>query len=525
MSGGKLWLVAMAALGSSACQLISGLDDLEADRKPTDSLEAADSGPDSAASDASLDSGAADAASGGSSGKPAAGSGGRAAAGAGAAAGAPVAGSSGAGGMSGAGAGAAPAECKPPVSGGLCDPVAQCGCGTAENCVFYQGKLACVSEGTTPPYGSCSRDNDCTKGHICAGGACEKACSNAADTSCPGDGARCRQIGFEGVPVSGAYTCTRSCNPAHPQLEDARFDACGADLNCTSAGDHSECVQATAAGTSGTSCQGDGDCASGFYCSTLNLCEKWCEVGTDDCGSGAMCAAFASKTYAGKSIEFGGCCTPPAGKGPCDTSPQCGCPATQRCDFVVGADQPDGTTACVPIGPVEGFKTCASHGDCGRGYSCIDDMCQLLCDLTRPSSCLIYSQYSTCAAVAVSGIEVPGWGVCTQVCNPAVPFAVDKRFTPCVEGTTCRHLGDGQTDCRRILDPTAAVGTQGSACADAAGAADGLKCATGHFCDSTGLTCMQYCEMGAAGACANGLTCHSFDPAIHVSTIELGFCR
>jgi hypothetical protein len=394
----------------------------------------------------------------------------------------------------------------------------------SENCVFYRAKLACVAEGASMPYSLCADDNDCTKGYQCVSGVCGRACSGAADTSCVGDSARCRQLAFEGAPVSGDYTCTRSCNPAHPQVDDARFDACGAGLNCTSYGEFSDCVSASETGTSGKRCAEDGDCAIGFYCSNIELCEKWCEVGTNDCGSGATCTGFTTKTFAGKSVEFGGCCTPPAGNGPCDTSPQCGCPSTQRCDVVLGAGQPDGTTACVAVGTVAEFQTCMSPADCGKGFSCSDRMCKLLCDLTRPDSCRNYSEYSTCSPVQVSGIDVPGWGVCTQVCNPAAPFATDTRFTPCVMGTTCRHLGEGETDCRRIPDPTTAVGTQGSACDNGAGAADGLKCAPGHFCDIDELKCIQYCELGATNACPSGTTCQMFTPPTRVSTINLGFC-
>lgn len=166
------------------------------------------------------------------------------------------------------------------------------------------------------------------------------------------------------------------------QVDDARFDACGSGLGCTSYGEYSNCVTASESGSSGKSCETDSDCATGLYCSTQDLCEKWCEVGTNDCGAGSTCHGFTTtKTHAGNAIEFGACCTPPAGKGPCDTAPQCGCPPDQRCDIVIANGVSDGTTACMPIGPVAAFKACTTISDCGKGFTCSDGTCKLLCDL------------------------------------------------------------------------------------------------------------------------------------------------
>jgi hypothetical protein len=531
VSGVVRWLAGSAALSLVACQMISGLDDLEADRKKTNSVEEADAstdaGDDRQDAGEARDAGEAGAAGGGgrsAAGSAAAGRGGvGGASGAGSGAGAGAASGAGAGGSAGAGGGLS-AVCKPPVSGGVCDPVSQCGCGPTENCTFYQGKLACVSQGTAAPYSGCNDDPDCARGYQCVSSVCERSCSGPTDTAC-GESARCRQLTFDGQPISGDYACTRNCNPAHPQVDDDRFDACPAGMSCDSRGDYSTCAPATATGTSGKLCTDSTECASGFYCSSLNLCEKWCEVGSNDCGAGSTCTGFsAEKAFAGKNIEFGGCCTPPAGKGPCDTSPQCGCPSDQRCDVVLGSTQPDGTTACVPIGTVGPFEPCSSQADCGRGFSCSDRVCKILCDTARPDSCKFYAQTSACTSVLVNGVEVPGWGVCTEVCNPAAPFTESANFAACTNGTTCRHLGDGVTDCRRIPDPTVAIGTQGSSCDNGAGSADGLRCAPAHFCDIDTLKCTQYCEVGGAATCPGGTTCRQFTPPTRIGAFTLGFC-
>lgn len=124
----------------------------------------------------------------------------------------------------------------------------------------------------------------------------------------------------------------------------------------------------------------------------------------------------------------------------------------------------------------------------------------------------------------VGGADVPGWGVCSEVCNPAAPFKDDARFTACVSGTTCRHFGEDETDCRRIPNPSTAIGTMGDACDDGAGGLDATRCAPGHFCDIATLKCFQYCEMGG-DACASGGTCRAFSPAARVATIGLGYCE
>lgn len=514
----KRWQLGVIAFCMSSCQLISGLDDLEANGKNKSGIGTADAGDagGSARDGGDDDSGAmpvvggsvavaGTAAEGGSGG---------------------MSGGAGIGGASGA-AGAAPLECK--RLDGICDPVSQCGCPNDGNCAFFEGKLACVGFGNAQPYSRCSGATDCTRGYQCVGGVCTKPCASVEDASCTADGGQCVQVEIQGKPVPGNFSCTRSCNPVNPQLKNDRFDGCGSGLGCTTIDGHTQCIQSKPSAAAGASCQRDEECAQGFYCSVSNVCEQWCEVAGNDCAPGSKCAGFANKEFAGKGMnkaELGVCCTPPAGRGPCDTSPQCGCAADQRCDFVFSNGMADGTTACIPVGNVQPYGACPSQASCGKGFSCTDKACRQLCDLTRLNSCASYSEFSHCLPVQVQGKDVQGWGVCSQVCNPAAPFKDgDARFTPCVTGTSCKHLGNGETNCLPLASG-AREGKTGDSCASSNGMADGTLCAPGYFCDFGSLECVQYCEVdGMPSGCAQGETCIAFSPAVKVAKMTLGYCQ
>jgi hypothetical protein len=129
---------------------------------------------------------------------------------------------------------------------GICDPIAQTGCGSGEKCTWIMidtatnaGQLGCVPNGNIPSAGACTRGPDglstgydnCTGGNVCAGivdgtGTCEAACdlnpdSCAANTVC----VRYANL-FDQAGNMGA--CDFACDPVTQQrlFDGAGF--CGA---------------------------------------------------------------------------------------------------------------------------------------------------------------------------------------------------------------------------------------------------------------------------------------------------------
>ncbi|HKP59325.1 MAG TPA: hypothetical protein VJV78_21525 [Polyangiales bacterium] len=417
-------------------------------------------------------------------------------------------------GGSGMGEASQPAtRCTPPVSGGLCDPSAQCGCPAAENCVFFNAELTCVAKGDVAPYHKCSQHADCQLGYQCVRGACHKSCKNADDDSCEGSNAACIQLDHLDRPISGAYVCTRDCNPADPKREDARFDACGPGLKCEVTNSRTGCTGLGGMVAAGQTCTNTSDCAPGLQCIGTR-CQPWCEIGANDCTGGGTCASLASKVTVQSGIEFGYCCSSPSGRGPCDTAPQCGCPADQSCRVI----DADGTTACRPIGNAAPYSSCEHGNVCPKGYACVGDLCKLLCDGRNPETC----PSGRCGALHWDDDrEVPGAFACAVDCNPANPNARGNGYEACGNGATCHYLDD-RTDCTAVA-PNAS--SSGGSCADAAGNADDSLCVAGYKCLPTTLTCNRYCELGGVNTCPSGQACTSFTERPRIGSFEIGFCN
>jgi hypothetical protein len=214
----------------------------------------------------------------------------------------------------------------PPVSGGACGDVPQCGCSAGLNCIpidTTSGITGCVSTGSLGNYaGNCtgSGAGECPIGAACVDGVCSPLCRTAAD--CTGPYRACAAVqNSSGNNIPGFKVCTLTCDPVNPQLQDSTFSACGAGDGCLpDPNGASSCYAPTkSSGTQGASCSTSGSpdqskCAVGFVCLqdllSSSSCYKMCHVGSNaDCtgsASGTTCGSFGSKEYAGPK-EIGYC--------------------------------------------------------------------------------------------------------------------------------------------------------------------------------------------------------------------------
>lgn len=217
------------------------------------------------------------------------------------------------GGSGGATGGTGGGTCTPPVAGGLCDTLPQCGCPNGQACdvVTVAGITQCVIAGTVPPYGACDGTNTkCQAGYACVGGACKAFCDTASTCS----GGDCLQVTYDnaGTPtnIPEMKICSKPCALENPGA------ACGATLGCyltDQAAGKTDCATA-GTGIGAVNCTAvpatpASTCAPGYVCLTSGECRKWCRVGVaNDCAAGKLCTGFAApnQIFIG-ATEYGVC--------------------------------------------------------------------------------------------------------------------------------------------------------------------------------------------------------------------------
>lgn len=158
--------------------------------------------------------------------------------------------------------------------GNPCRVAPNCGCTGADTCELtgVNGEGACKPSGGTPRGGACSANTECAKGMLCLGGFCTTYCRN--DNDCADKA--CEAIALGGAQVNGVGFCATPCDPGNPTCGDGR--ACRLIKN-----ERAVCVTPGTVGVGGT-CEGDGPCQPGLYCSS-GACVPLCRSG-EECATG-----------------------------------------------------------------------------------------------------------------------------------------------------------------------------------------------------------------------------------------------
>jgi hypothetical protein len=345
----------------------------------------------------------------------------------------------------------------------------------------------------------CSSDAQCPERQTCFEGACHEQCSLPEDCTAPGSACLLWNDlagEFGGEPIATFGLCTNDCDPAAPASPSGARPACPAGQQCYPF-DHARLCTPGGAAAEHASCQYATDCGPGLFCSSDNECLHWCEVGSDDCGGGRGCRAFATSFTSGQSgfatpRQYGYCACAPANGGRCDPSNDCGCETGGTCAYFP-SEQSFDCRQIVPSPSAPG-AACSDDTTCPALHSCLGGVCRRLC--TRPEDCTGLG--SRCEQVAPDDPAFADWKACTISCDPLSPATPRPGFDACPVGVQCA-LGSLGSDCLA----SGGAGAAGSVCSSA------FECAPGLFCGTSG-TCQAFCELGASD-CGADLECKGFD--------------
>ncbi|HEV3031161.1 MAG TPA: hypothetical protein VG319_05935 [Polyangia bacterium] len=359
---------------------------------------------------------------------------------------------------------------------GVCCGSAACGSCNACNVAGSAGMCAPVGAGTVDPKGTCV-DNlapSCGTNGKCDGiGGCQKYPdgTTCATPTCPTGAATLKQMG-----MCSAGTCvvpTQSCAPYF----------CNGLAACQ------------------TTCNVDGDCAAGFYCTGTggtcvakgnpgNACTADNQCGTSHCVDSVCCmSASCSSSCMACNVSGGaGTCTPlPAGT----VDPKHVC-------------TDNGGPACSTNGKCDGTGLCQAYPNgtpCGAPQSC-------------PSGSSTLSLGGMC-----------GSGTCGQPTQSCAPYM-------CNGATACRTTCAGDGDCSSgnycmLLPVGSCTGKLdlGAVCAAGNQCKTG-NCVDGVCCGSTSCGSCHACNVaGNPGACtpvADGIGCSPASCPAGGSTLTLG---
>lgn len=396
---------------------------------------------------------------------------------------------------SGADSGGVPiTKCGIPQTKGvpLCDPVAQCGCETGDNCAYTPTRarrFTCVAPGTTPVQDACDLDDQCALGNVCHNGLCMATC--ATNEEC-GEDAQCVDVLTADGVEPDIRVCSKPCDPLDSE-------SCGQGAMCAAtSGAYPTCVRKRGEdGRNEDPCEGDADCEHGFGCTEDAVCRAWCTLeipeGAEAGSQPSECPAHSTCDPAANAFGLGQCskpCPVPTVEGSeCSILPvSCGCSADQTCHI-----EEWGKTICEAPGP-NGYMTwCDKNSQCGVGFSCLANLCRPVCDDTAPCA-----DGSSCIKT-LSSDSSPS--ACLGHCDPLAPESSTGDFTACGTGAYCSpgfstDSNSPESHCLRGTD--ARPGVAGEACGNDTDCENGLGCDLGTQTCAAWCTSDQDCEQSSS---------------------------
>jgi hypothetical protein len=382
-----------------------------------------------------------------------------------------------------------------------------------QTCAPYFCNAAAAACHTT-----CNVDGDCASTHYCtgvggacapkggAGGACtaanQCATGNCVDNVCCGSAScpscqACNVAGSAGAcaPLSAGST------DANGSCTDQGAATCGTNGKCNGAGgcqkygDGTACATATCPAGAATlklvgSCSG-GACSiptqtcAPYFCNGAAACHTTCNV-DGDCAAGFFCTgaggSCVAKGGAGATCAAGNqCTTTHCVDGVCCGSAACG--SCQACNVA------NNLGACAPVaaGTLDPKGLCVDQGTatCGTNARC-DGLggCQKYLDGTMCAA-------ATCPAGAAA-LKLPGscsGGSCSVPTQSCAPYFCNAAAAAC--HTTCNVDGD-------CASGFFCSGAGGSCVAKSAA---GASCTAGNQCTSTHCVDNVCCGSAACGSC------------------------
>jgi hypothetical protein len=189
----------------------------------------------------------------------------------------------------------------------------QCGCPADQQCVIgatspdNPGGRACSTGGTTPPGEPCANNADCQAGSMCVNtgvNLCMEFCADDAACNAPGGQCLITLVDSAMQTIPDAVLCSLNCDP----ITNTGCSAGGCALGQEEVSmELFTLCQGAGAGTQGSVCADNGDCAGGYGCFDLE-CLKYCGVNPakGSCTGGTLCSPFTTPVILGAQ-EYGVC--------------------------------------------------------------------------------------------------------------------------------------------------------------------------------------------------------------------------
>lgn len=402
---------------------------------------------------------------------------------------------------------------------GVCQPGSAPNCNDGDACTndSCNPVLGCVNAAITG-CSTCTLNSQCNDGSSCTTDSCTNGmCQYSPQpngTAC-GDGNACN-----GAEVCQSGVCSPGAAPTCNDNNPCTTDSCNASSGCvyTTKANGASCSDGNAC-NGAESCQG-GACTAGtpLTCNDNNPC-------TSDSCTGASGCVFSNKAT-GSSCSDGNQCN--GGETCQDGSCRPGTPLTCNDNNSCTTDTCNAATGCV-YSPTEGCSGCTTSADCNDGNPCTADSCTggtcvntTRADGTTCSDGLYCTVGETCVAGTCGG----GGPNCVAYETPCKNARCDEERRACVTEPLANGTACGSADtctAPSTCQYGSCVESAGSPCDDGnpctadacdpaggcthAPVTDGTSCADRNFCDGAETCQAGTCVEATAPQCDDGNSC------------------